>query len=457
MGDAGISKATYWGPGGAYGPFDVQSGGEWAGWPNFGQVLRYFRKQAGLTAKEFGEIYGKMEHPDGSPVSERWIYEMELKNQVPVDINKRKALARLLSIPPVLFGLATLEDIEIRPQAQALAQPTLQRVITDTDQYQKHIRILWQLHDTSNAQHSLGEINADIRDLEYLERQAQGDFLYHVRELLFSYHILAANVVRDQRQFDLSYFHANEAVRVARRTEDDDLTATALYTRGCTRLEWGMFGTIEHGVFQVQRDKISAAIQDFERTRAIGNIHPQLLGMICVHESRALALLNVGQGESAIIPALTMLDHVASLVDRDAIDDPYTRTLVTGTRAGFIPASYLDNRVAALNAAALPGQALQTLNDLERQTEHTYGKDLTRNLVWLEVLRAHTYVGLGQFKEATLSAKQALITSRDINSVTNITNIVDIHGRLLTSSYGSSTNVQELGDMFMEIPVLRVV
>jgi len=41
----------YWGVGGQYGPFDEQKEGEWTGWPDFGQVLRYFRKKAKLTAK----------------------------------------------------------------------------------------------------------------------------------------------------------------------------------------------------------------------------------------------------------------------------------------------------------------------------------------------------------------------------------------------------------------------
>ncbi|MBE3561704.1 MAG: hypothetical protein IMW89_21155 [Ktedonobacteraceae bacterium] len=68
----------YWGESGQYGPFDVQIEGEWAGWPDCGQVLRYFRKQAGLTAKAFGVRYGAAINADGSPVSERWILDMKL-------------------------------------------------------------------------------------------------------------------------------------------------------------------------------------------------------------------------------------------------------------------------------------------------------------------------------------------------------------------------------------------
>ena len=36
----------YWGVGGEYGPFEEQQTGEWAGWPDFGQVLRHFREKS---------------------------------------------------------------------------------------------------------------------------------------------------------------------------------------------------------------------------------------------------------------------------------------------------------------------------------------------------------------------------------------------------------------------------
>src|SRR6266567_890884 len=93
--------AYYWDEGGQFGPFEKQSDGEWAGWPDFGQVMRYFRKRKKLSARAFGEIYGKEVNPDGSAISERWILEMELANRVPVDINRRKTIARLLNIPPM--------------------------------------------------------------------------------------------------------------------------------------------------------------------------------------------------------------------------------------------------------------------------------------------------------------------------------------------------------------------
>ena len=220
----GVSQALYyWGENGHYGPFDIQRAGEWAGWPDFGQVMRYFRKRIRpkLSAKAFGVMYGKEVNADGSAIGERWILDMELENKVPVDINKRKTIAQLLGIPPILFGLAALEDMVLEPhskvqQTATTRQSKLVRVAADTTWYQNNVRTTWQLHDTGNAHGALGQLEADIRDLERFEQQTGGDLRYHVQEILFGYHLLTAHIVRDQRQFSLSYYYANEAVRVAR-------------------------------------------------------------------------------------------------------------------------------------------------------------------------------------------------------------------------------------------------
>jgi hypothetical protein len=63
-----------------------------------------------------------------------------------------------------------------------------------------------------------------------------------VQEILLGYQILATHIIRDQRRFKRAYYHANETVRIAKSMDDRDLMATALDTRGWTRLEWGMSG-----------------------------------------------------------------------------------------------------------------------------------------------------------------------------------------------------------------------
>ncbi|MBV9706490.1 MAG: hypothetical protein JO125_03680 [Chloroflexi bacterium] len=458
---AQATQTIYWGEGGQYGPFAVQQDGEWAGWPNAGQVMRYFRKKAKLSAKAFGVLYGRAVNADGSPICERWVLDMELENKVPMDMSKRKAIARLLSIPPMLLGLATLEDLALEPQPQlssatvATRQTALPKVVADTTKYQSNIRTIWLLHDTSNAQSSLSQLYADIRDLERLERQTQGEFRSHVQELLLGNQLLATLIVRDQREFSLAYYYANEAVRVAKSMQDPDLIVTALRIRGRTRLEWGLFGTMEHGVFQVQQDQVKAAIRDFEEAIKVfpdgtQGMHPQSLGPISTALSRAQAALAVSKGERVPASVLLALDDVSDTVDRQSIDDLYTRVLVIGRRGNWHQGEYLTTRAIAFATAGLPGQAMRELNALENLTEKTYGRDETRQFAWFDILKANTFMGLGELRTATQYARRALLACQDINSVTNMAIITDLYGRLLTSPHKASGEVQELGQMLRE-------
>jgi hypothetical protein len=457
----------YWGVGGEYGPFEEQQTGEWAGWPDFGQVLRHFRRKAGMSPKEFREIYGRSATRDGSPISDRQLRRMETENQVPPDLNKRKLIVRLLNIPPVLFGLAVLENVTLKPHPEAVGSviatghTTLTKVIVDITKYQKNIRTLLTLHHTSHAQRELDQINADIRDLESLESQARGDLLYHIQELLFSYHLLAAKMVNDQRKFSLSHYYANQAVRVAKATKDTDLIATALYIRGCAYLWWGMFGTLTMRVFQIQLDKINYAIRNFEDAKKAHentekSLHPQLEGLIDVHLCRAYAIRNLSMGRKVPALAITLLDSAEEKAGRQSIDDPYTRELVTGARIGFIKENYHNDRAAAFNSAGMSGAALKEIKIIEGLRKGTIGKDLTREQIWLDIVAANTFMGLEQFEESTKRASKVLMASSDIHSVTNFAKVVDIHGRLLQSTYKAEPDVKELGDMIHEAITKRI-
>jgi hypothetical protein len=463
----GSHTLYYWGEGGQYGPFDIlQQAGEWTGWPVFGQVQRYFRKRVEpkLSAKAFGERYGEAVNADGSAIGERWILEMELENKVPVDINKRKTIARLLQIPPMLFGLAILEDMTLEPHPQvqqiATGQTKLVRVRVDTTRYQNNVRTIWQLHDTGNAHSALSQLENDIRDLASFEQQTKGDLRYHVQEILFGYQLLATHIVRDQRKFSLSYHYANEAVRVAKIMNDNDLVATALFTRGWTRLEWGLYGAMKQSVFQVQQDKLEAAIHDFEEAKKVfptrngkETMHPQLLGRLMTYKSRAQAALAVSKGESIPASVLMTPDDVAELVGRQDVDDLYTRTLITGTRSGLHEQAYLSNRSSIFTAAKLPGQALKELNASEHLTEKTYRRDETRQFTWLDILKANIYMELEEFRTAADYARRALLACQDISSITNIAIITDIYGRLLQTDHKASRDVQELGDILRKSPI----
>lgn len=457
----------YWGEGGRYGPYHAQEDG----WPNAGEVQRDYREKLGLSASEFATQYseelqklGKQNKKGKSgtegKISGTWVLNMEKQNRVPTDIERRRIIARLLVIPPILLGLATLQNVVMKPQKEAPMQPavtpqTLKKVSTDIAKYEKNVRVALHIHRTSSAQGLLHDINAELKDLRYLESQAQGNFLYQVRELLLSNYLLATRIMKDAREYKSAYAYANDAVQVAKRMEDGDLIATARYMRGCAKAEWGRRGIVQQGRFQLDQDKITDAIRDFQKVLAYANskqgyIHPQLEGFTKLQLSRALGMLKQGPRDSKVAQALAMSDEVADAVGADPIDDFYTRALITGTLSGLHMGGYHLGRAEIFNAVGLPGKALTELNHVKKLTQGTYGGDETRYQAWFDVLMAESLIGLKDYYEATNRAKSALIIFHNIHSLRNIASVKDIYSKIAASVYGASTDVKELGDMLKE-------
>lgn len=462
-----MENLFYWGEGGQYGPYHAQEDG----WPNAGEVQRDYREKRGVSASEFALRYseelqklGKQNKKGKSgtqgKISGTWVLNMEKQNRVPTDIERRRIIARLLDIPPMLFGLAMLQDVVMQPQKEApmepiVVPPTLKKVSTDIEHYEKNVRVALHIHRTSSAQGLLHDINAELRDLKGLESQARGNFLLQVRELLFSNNLLATRIMKDAREYAFAYAYANDAVQIAKSMQDGDLVATARYMRGCAKAEWGRRGIVRQGMFQLDYSKIQDAIRDFQKVLAYahskqGHIHPQLEGFTKLQLSRALGMIKQGPHDRRIAQAIALSDEVADLVGADPIDDFYTRSLITGTLSGLHMGGYHLGRAETFNAVGSPGKALTELNQVKKLTEGTYGGDETRYQAWFDVLMAESLIGLKEYYEAIKRAKSALIIFHTINSLRNMASVNDIYSRVAASSYGTSADVKELGDMIKE-------
>src|SRR5258707_7185011 len=124
-----MTKLVYWGKGGEYGPYSVQEDG----WPNAGEVMRAYRLKRGWSAAEVARRYSealkslskcKKEGTPVKPVSATWILNMENENRVPSDITRRRLLADLLQIPPILCGLGSCAQGPFKRLAETSALPS---------------------------------------------------------------------------------------------------------------------------------------------------------------------------------------------------------------------------------------------------------------------------------------------------------------------------------------------
>ncbi|MBO0796440.1 MAG: helix-turn-helix transcriptional regulator, partial [Ktedonobacteraceae bacterium] len=112
-----MPETTFWGVKGEFGPFTRQADG----WPNAGEVIRYYRKRLEMSAETLAQKYGEA---TDTHITARWILKMEQHNRVPTDIVRRRVLANLLHIPPMLLGLASLEAVTYR-SATTFQPPTV--------------------------------------------------------------------------------------------------------------------------------------------------------------------------------------------------------------------------------------------------------------------------------------------------------------------------------------------
>ena len=217
-------------------------------------------------------------------------------------------------------------------------------------------------------------------------------------------------------------------------------------------MEWGIFGFVKQERLQIDRGKVSSAILDFQDILSQVNkqhisLHPQLQGLTMLQLSRAQSIFKRIAPDSKTSHVLTLADQAEDTVGRNPIDDPQMRMLLTGTLSGLHAGGYHLIKAGIFNEIGFPGKAIAELNQLKRLTEQTYGQDETRNQAWSDIALSEAYLGLREYDEAVLKAKEALVACYHINSRQNVTLITDIYQRVLRSSYGKSEDVRELGDM----------
>ncbi len=454
-----MTKPVYWGEGGEYGPYSVQEDG----WPNAGEAMRAYRLKRGWSAAEVARCYSealkslskcKKEGTPVKPVSATWILNMENENRVPTDITRRRLLADLLQIPPILFGLGSFEQVLFKPKAGTSALPMGPTILKpdlspDLPRYEREIRAFWLLNETSHAHDVLSDVLTAIKDLEALEKQASGDLQRHARELLYSHYRLASRITRDMLELPAAYTYANHAVRVTKSLGRKDLIAAALYARGFVRLTRGIFGEkAAIGMIEPNREKLVGALSDFEQ--ALPLARPQLKGLLLLEVSRVQGLLR--SSATDITKALSTMELVGKLIGSErGNEDSYTRILLDGVVKGLSEEEYLLGSAITFNAVGRSDKALEVFEDLEELDERKRrGKDHTRHHAWVEIVQAQAYLGTKQYNVATVNAARAFLVLRDIDSVGHIANIRAIYNDLLKSPYCGHKEVKELGEMLTD-------
>jgi tetratricopeptide (TPR) repeat protein len=402
------SKDNWWD---SYGPFDPDEDG----YPNAGQVVRHYRVLKQWSPAQLGEALGK---------TARWVQAMEHDNTVPEAISRRRALATILGIPPMLLGLATIESmIHVEPTRSQAAEKTRAKVDQTTiDQYNDFLRLYWELDYTSSARESQDDIRRWIRHLRALIPDAIDGQRRQLVDLLCRYDQLATWIARDQRDYGTAFGHSNRAVKFAQSTGNVELLAAALFRRGRTYLEQGDIASAV--------TDLDAALPYAQRAR------PQLRGLVLLAAGHAHAHAATSAGD--IARALDLLDQAARIVRRGGLeeDESYVK-LNTGR--------YHLDRAGALIALHRPEDAHDELDLAERGI----GPEQTRRHAYINVLRAQAYADMREFQIAAAVAEDVVGSSRALHSSINIARLAETHHQLADSKYGNSPQIARLGALLL--------
>lgn len=431
----------FWGEKGEYGPFTAQEDG----WPNAGEVIRYYRRKQDMSANELAILYGEA---IGEQITARWILKMEQQNKVPLDITRRRVLSKILGISPFLLGLASLEQVTYNT-VDEIKRPNVPVVLKNTSaidvaKYDQYIRAHWLLSYT--GEEDLKEITTNIGALEKFEQQSSGASQQYVRNILNSHYQLASDITRHQGKFTLAWFYANKAVKVTKVLSVNDFIAAALYRRGYTSLEWGIFGeNTTRGMMNQEPDrkKIESAIVDFEK--ALLDARPQLKGAIWLELSRAQGILK--QTSIALSLARQAEDMIGTGV---LIADPLEQILLAGALSGLNEGMYLLGKAASFIVMGRTTTAIEVLDELEElKNGKGIARNQTRRLAYMDTLRAEASLGTKDYITAATRAMNAFHTFQDIETIDRIAWINTIYERLV-QKYGHHPEVKALGRMLKE-------
>jgi tetratricopeptide (TPR) repeat protein len=418
-----MPEKRYWGPHNEYGPFSTQADG----WPNRGEVIRHYRKLRPMSAEELGIAYGKL--VNSSPIDERWIQKMEKENTVPKDERRRRILANILGIPPILLGFGVLSDLQPKEEGSPSASTTPINALSGlvgadpAGRYDKMLNLLWKLDYTSTAQTSLTDIEGMIQELNHVSSFVSGNEQIKLLELLCGFYPLASTIYADLRLYDKAAEHADAGVTLANKMGNSKLIAVNLYQRGFVNLQRG--STLD----QLNTQYLNAAIDDF--TSALPLSIPRVEAAILMDRSQAYAYKKQGRAAYSDIDAAWNIVDRGKLVDGTFID----------SFANLSKARYDLGRAATLVAMKKYDDA----EDLLEKSALGIPSDQTRRHAWIAILQAKVYYGQKNYVLATSTAMDALRISKGINSVNSVQEIQQLHTRLSSTSFADSRDFRSLG------------
>ncbi|WP_069805388.1 helix-turn-helix domain-containing protein [Thermogemmatispora onikobensis] len=393
------------------------------GYPRPGQVTRYYRQQ---MVKACGWFWSQKDLALALGLSEITVRKMEATDMGFDSISRRRAVARLLNIPPVLFALAAHPDDSalVGPQHDPATFFILHGspLFTDSNlpdwQSAGHfVQEAWIHHHQTSARPDLARLHCLLNDLYRQLPFTMGPERTSALQLLTSAHMLYSTALRDLQCFEPALQQATKALHWAHQSNAYDAMAAVYFWVGLTFLD---------------ANDPKQALKYFEKSKVLQSQAPaSLKAALLLHYGVARAL--TARSEQERRSALAPFDRAASLIrSGQTQEDPF-----------FVKADvdrYHVDRARALLSLGRPREALAELEQRRPASE------LRRRSIYAIILEAEGQFQCGELEQAAYLLKQCLPHARGLHSFLNMQRIQALYKRLKTSPAAHTQAIVELGN-----------
>jgi ParB-like chromosome segregation protein Spo0J len=408
----GITTLTWW-VRQEFPAFEVGSDG----FPRPGQVIRHFRQitlkadRKPWTQRDLAQVLGKQELA---------VREMELRDIGLNDISRRRFLAHLFDIPPILLGLATIpQQSSVSRQVIAASAPNIISVSKHIDLEEIRARLtgFWTQNEGA-SQEMFITLDTILKRLYERYPTTVLDERIEVVTALCELHIHAANLLRDRGRFNKSLEHLNKTEALNALLNEDELLADVFYRRGGLYLEKG---------------ELVLALNEYHSVeKKLANISPPLQAAILLE--MALSEARIAKSKEQYNAALKKLDQAGRIIRVKHTEVgrekwPYLRV--------DLERYHLD-RAATLIVVGNPEEAQQELNLL------SFSQLKGRRSVYHLILQAQAYFGLKEYTQAALLAEEALPLVRTMHSRVNLERIKTLYKQFQQTSFRNNPEVGRL-------------
>ena len=419
------------------------------GYPNPQEVVRWGRQQK-MKALRNGKHIPWSQYDLGQacdpPLSQKSVNKLETHGTGLDSINRRRAFAFLLGLPPALLGLDGAEHQEtglVLPTFTLALPPKAVNADSLSIYKQRQADLFTEYYThPPRAQSAAGEAEGWITYLrENLLPLARNDEQYvALLSLEQGYHRFIANITREQRKDDIALIHANAAVTVAEEMADLEYLIKGLHTRAFNLQELG-----SHETAQKDIDRALQLIQQAEQEKR--RIPTVLHGTVLLRAG--LIHTRTAQLESEHAVAQSMFKQALRLAKQAGEEeDPHMLKLD--------PAYVHLGMAQALTTQYHPVTLKEHLDEATKLTDPA----LQRRHLLIQVCRARGELlkakhssGLKQdqyYAEATLLATEALTLAKQLQSRLNRDRIQYIYQELRESPYRDEPAVARLGLMLLK-------